>query len=337
LTVGQSRRDGRVENVAMVLHPVGPDLVEQAAARIEGRVRVTPVVRIEAGGLGPTPVPVILKLELLQHTGSFKPRGIFNRLLSVEVGNKGVVAASGGNAGLAVAYAARELGYHATIFVPETAPAIKVTRLRGYGAEVRQVGATYAEALAAAQEHALRSGAVTVHAYDQPEVVAGQGTLGRELEAQLKVLGLAPVDTVLVAVGGGGLIGGIAGWFAGRARVVAVEPLACPTYASALASREPVDVEVSGRAADSLGAQRIGEWCWAARDWIADSVLVADDVISEAQRRLWESCRVIAEPGGATAVAALIAGAYVPQPEERVAVIVCGANTDPADVLPPPH
>ncbi len=321
----------------MVMHPVGPDLVEQAATRIEGRVRVTPVVSIEAGGLGSTPVPVILKLELLQHTGSFKPRGIFNRLLSVEVVDNGVVAASGGNAGLAVAYAARELGFHATIFVPETAPTIKVTRLRGYGAEVRQVGATYAEALAAAQAHGERSGAVTVHAYDQPEVVAGQGTLGRELEAQLEMLGLAPVDTVLVAVGGGGLIGGIAGWFAGRVRVVAVEPLACPTYASALASREPVDVEVSGRAADSLGAQRIGEWCWAARDWIAGSVLVADDVISEAQRRLWESCRVIAEPGGATAVAALIAGAYVPQPEERVAVIVCGANTDLADVLRSPR
>jgi threonine dehydratase len=336
LTSRQSRLDGRVENVAMVLHPVGPDLVEQAAARIDGHVRVTPVVRIEAGALGATPVPVILKLELLQHTGSFKPRGIFNRLLSVKVANNGVVAASGGNAGLAVAYAARELGYHATIFVPETAPAIKVTRLRGYGAEVRQVGATYAEALAAAQEHGVRSGAVTVHAYDQPEVVAGQGTLGRELEAQLKVQGLAPVDTVLVAVGGGGLIGGVAGWFAGRTRVVAVEPAACPTYASALASREPVDVEVGGRAADSLGARRIGGWCWAARDWISGSVLVFDDAISEAQRCLWESCRVIAEPGGATALAALIAGAYVPEPEERVAVIVCGANTDPADVLRPP-
>ncbi len=176
---------------------------------------------------------------------------------------------------------------------------------------------------------------MTVHAYDQPEVVAGQGTLGRELVAQLTLLGLEPVDTVLVAVGGGGLIGGIAGWFAGRVIVVAVEPLACPTYASALASGEPVVVVVSGRAADSLGAQRIGEWCWAARDWIAGSVLVADDAISEAQRRLWESCRVIAEPGGATALAGLIAGAYVPQPEERVAVIVCGANTDPSDVSRP--
>jgi threonine dehydratase len=260
---------------------------------------------------------------------------MFNRLLSVEVGKKGVVAASGGNAGLAVAYAARHLGYHATIFVPETAPAIKVNRLHSYGAEVRQVGATYGEALAAAQEYGAQSGAVNVHAYDQPEVVAGQGTLGRELEAQVKALGLQPVDTVLVAVGGGGLIGGIAGWFAGRARVVAVEPLACPTYASALATGKPTDVEVSGRAADSLGAQRIGEWCWAARDWIAGSVLVSDDDILEAQRRLWESCRAIAEPGGATALAALIAGTYVPQPEERVAVVVCGANIDPADVLRP--
>ena len=206
------------------------------------------------------------------------------RILEREQRDNGVVAASGGNAGLAVAYAARELGFHATIFVPETAPAIKVTRLRGYGAEVRQVGATYAEALAAAQAHGERSGAVTVHAYDQPEVVAGQGTLGRELEAQLEMWGLAPVHTVPVPVGGGGVIGGIAGRFAVGSEWWRSSRWRAHVRAGSL-SREPVDVEVSGRAADWLGAQRIGEWCWAARDWIAGSVLVADDVISEAQRR----------------------------------------------------
>jgi threonine dehydratase len=256
-------------------------------------------------------------------------------LLSAEVGGEGVVAASGGNAGLAVAYAARELGHGAAIFVPETAPAVKVRRLREYGAAVRQVGASYADALAAAQEHAARTGATTVHAYDQPEVVAGQGTLARELEHQLSGPGADPIDTVLVAVGGGGLIAGIAGWFAGRTRVVAVEPFACPTYASALAAGEPVDVAVGGLAADSLGARRIGDWCWAARDWITGSVLVTDDAIAEAQQRLWETCRVVAEPGGATALAALISGAYVAQPDERLVVVVCGANADPATVVRP--
>jgi threonine dehydratase len=315
--------------------PVGPDLVEEAAARIAGRVRLTPVVEIEPGSIGTGPEPVVLKLELLQHTGSFKPRGMFNRLLSADVGHAGVVAASGGNAGLAAAYAARELGYPATIFVPETAPAVKVNRLHAYGAAVRQVGASYAEALAAAREHADRSGAVTVHAYDEPEVVAGQGTLARELEAQLGAAGLPPLDTVLVAVGGGGLVAGIAGWFAGRVRVVAVEPFDCPTYASALAAREPVDVEVGGVAVDSLGARRIGDLCWAARDWIARSVLVRDEDVATAQRSLWDACRVIAEPGGAAAVAALTAGAYVPEPGERVAAVVCGANTDPAATAAP--
>jgi threonine dehydratase len=319
----------------MTPDPVGPDLVEAAAGRIEGRVRVTPVVRAEPGELGAHVAAALLKLELVQHTGSFKPRGMFNRLLSLGKGDHQVVAASGGNAGLALAYAARRLGHHATVFVPETAPLVKVVRLREYGAEVRQVGTSYAEALGAAQAHARSSGAVWVHAYDQPEVVAGQGTLGRELEMQLQAPAFEPVDTVLVAVGGGGLVAGIAGWFAGRARVVAVEPVACPTYASALAAGAPVDVEVGGRAADSLGARRIGDWCWAARHWIAGSVLVTDEAIGRAQRVLWEGWRVVAEPGGAAAVAALVDGAYVPQPDERVAVVVCGANTDPAQILQP--
>ncbi|MFI5041199.1 MAG: pyridoxal-phosphate dependent enzyme [Acidimicrobiales bacterium] len=220
-----------------MLTPIGPDQIEQAATRIRGRVRTTPVVEIEAGALGPA--PVVLKLELLQHTGSFKPRGMFNRLLSTDVPEAGVLVASGGNAGLAVAFAARALGYAATVFVPVAAPPVKVARLQEYGAEVRQVGASYEEALAASQVCAQEAGALVVHAYDQPEVVAGQGTLARELEEQVD-----RIDTVLVAVGGGGLIAGIAGWFAGRARVVAVEPTACPTCATALAAggdrhREP--------------------------------------------------------------------------------------------------
>ena len=326
-----------MDNGPVEPEPVGPELVEDAAARIEGRVRVTPVVRIEGGAFAAASPPVVLKLELLQHTGSFKPRGIFNRLLSVEVGDAGVIAASGGNAGLAVAFSARELGYRATVLVPETAPGVKVRRLHAYGAEVRQVGATYAEALAAAEDQAARTGAVTVHAYDQPEVVAGQGTLGRELEKQLSGEHLGPVDTILVAVGGGGLIAGLAGWFGGRARVVAVEPRACPTFAAALDAGGPVDVDVGGLAADSLGARRIGDWCWAARRFIAGSILVSDAAIAGAQRALWEACRVVAEPGGATALAALLEGGYSPEPGERLAVIVCGANTDPGTVASSPR
>jgi len=309
----------------VVLTPIGPDEVAHAAVRVQGRVRTTPVIAVEPGTLGPWAVAV--KLECLQHTGSFKPRGMFNRLLSAEVPDAGVVVASGGNAGLAVAFAARALGHRATVFVPKSAPELKVRRLLEYGADVRQVGSSYGQALAASEVHAAASGALMAHAYDQPEVVAGQGTVGRELEAQCPDL-----DTVLVAVGGGGLIGGIAGWFAGRISVVAVEPAACPTYAAALDSGGPVDVEVGGLAADSLGAHRIGDWCWAARRWIDQVVVVSDDDIAHAQRRLWESCRVVSEPGGATALAALVSGAYRPQPGERVAAVVCGANADPATV-----
>jgi threonine dehydratase len=255
---------------------------------------------------------------------------MFNRLLSAEVPGAGVVAASGGNAGLAVAFAALTLGHRATVFVPVAAPDLKVARLRGYGADVRQVGASYAEALAASESYATDSGALVAHAYDQPEVVAGQGTLARELERQ------TAVDTILVAVGGGGLIAGVAGWFADRANIVAVEPFACPTLSTALQRGRPVDVEVGGRAADSLGAGRIGEWCWAGRAWIDEALLVTDEQIVAAQRALWEACRIVAEPGGATAAAALLAGAYQPHPGERVAALVCGGNTDPATVASAP-
>jgi threonine dehydratase len=303
--------------------------VEEAAERVGDRVRRTPVAEVEPEAFGGS-APLLLKLELLQHTGSFKPRGIFNRILSAEAEAKaaGVIAASGGNAGLAVAYAAARLGLHAEIFVPESSSAVKVARLRGLGASVTVTGAYYADAHAASQRRAEATGALVVHAYDQPEVAAGQGTVARELEGQ------APgFDTVLVAVGGGGLLEGIATWVAGRARVVAVEPERCPSMAAAIERGEPVDVEVGGIAADSLGARRVSASSLAAATRAgAALVLVPDEAIMEARRRLWEELRVVAEPGGACALAALVSGAHRPSAGERVAVVVCGGNTDPADL-----
>ncbi|HVM08248.1 MAG TPA: threonine/serine dehydratase [Acidimicrobiales bacterium] len=286
--------------------------VEAAAARVTGWVRETPVV--DADG-------VVFKLEQLQHTGSFKPRGMFNRLLSTEVPEVGIVIASGGNAGLAAAFAAARLGHRSTVFVPETAPEAKVTRLRGIATEVRLAGSTYAEALEASLAHEAATGAVALHAYDQIDVVAGQGTIALELERQAPDL-----DTLLVAVGGGGLIGGIAAAFGDRVRIVAVETEGCPTLHAALAAGEPVDIEVGGVAADSLGARRIGEVCWSVRSRIAGSLLVPDAAVAGAQARLWEVVRQVAEPGGATAYAALTSGVYEPNPGERVGVLVCGAN-----------
>ena len=303
--------------------PVGEKDVAAAAERIRGRVRRTPVAMVSA--------TLSLKLELLQHTGSFKPRGMFNRVLSaIEVGadlSQGVVTASGGNAGLAVAYAARELGLPARIFVPETTPAAKLSRLGTLGAEVVQAGREYAEAFTAADESATNTGAVLVHAYDQPEVVAGQGTLGLELLEQ------ADFDTVLVAVGGGGLIAGIATAIGDRAKVVGVEPELCPAMNRALDAGEPVDVAVSGVAGDSLGARRLGDYAYAAVTANhVESVLVPDDAIIDARRELWHEFRLVTETGAATAYAALTAGAYRPARDERVMVVVCGANTDPSDL-----
>jgi threonine dehydratase len=301
--------------------------VEAAAERVGGRVRRTPVVEVEPDAFG-AGAPLALKLELLQHTGSFKPRGIFNRLLAAGRSADRVVAASGGNAGLAVAYAAGQLGLHAEIFVPESSSPVKVARLRSLGAEVTVEGAWYADAYRASQRRAEESGALVVHAYDQPEVAAGQGTVARELEMQLP-----GVDTVLVAVGGGGLLAGVATWLEGRARVVAVEPERCPTLAMALKQGEPVDVEVGGIAADSLGAQRVSATALAvAQRTGVTSVLVDDQAIAAARRRLWDRLRVVAEPGGACALAALTSGAWRPGRGERVAVIICGGNTDPSDL-----
>lgn len=304
--------------------------IDRAAARLGGAVRETPLLRLEPRTFG-LDSPPVLKLELLQVTGSFKPRGAFNRMLAAAeaVPAAGVIAASGGNHGAAVAYAARRLGHKAEIYVPEAAPPAKVARIRGYGAEVRLVGASYAEAYAEMTARAQATGALVVHAYDQPEVVTGQGTVGREFAAQAPEL-----DTVLIAVGGGGLIGGVAAWYAGSGtRVVGVEPRTSCALHAALAAGAPTDVEVAGIASDSLGARRVGEIMFAiAREAVAEVCLVEDADIRAAQRALWSEVQLIAEPGGAAALAALLAGAYRPAPGERVGVLVCGANTDPGTV-----
>ena len=269
----------------------------------------------------------MLKLEFLQHTGSFKPRGAFANLLTRSAPEAGVVAASGGNHGVAVAYAAMRLGIRATIFVPTVASPAKLERIRGYGAELVVGGERYADALTASEAFAAHTGALPVHAYDQPETLLGQGSVGLEIEADVP-----DIDTLLVAVGGGGLIGGIAAWYAGRICIVAVEPELAPTLHDALAAGQPVDAPAGGIAADSLAPRRVGALMFPiAQRFVERAVLVSDEAIRDAQQRLWSALRIVAEPGGAAAVAALISGRYRPAPGERVAVLLCGANTD---VLP---
>jgi threonine dehydratase len=315
---------------------VVPDMIDrssivQAASRIAGYVRRTPILNAEALAPAcpharPGGGTVTLKLELLQRAGSFKPRGAFNRLLSADVPAAGVIAASGGNHGAAVACAAQALGHGAEIFVPEPTPAAKLARIAGYGARVVRVGATYAEALAAAGARQAATGALEVHAYDQPDILSGQGTVARELEQD------APDLThILVAVGGGGLIGGIAAWYQGSAAVIGVEPEACPALHQALRAGRPVEAPVGGLAADSLGARQVGALMFPiAQRHVSDAVLVPDEAIAAAQRLLWDRFRLIAEPGGATALAALVSGRFQPPPGARVGVVICGANTDPA-------
>ncbi|MGH3647921.1 MAG: threonine/serine dehydratase [Micromonosporaceae bacterium] len=303
--------------------------VEAAADRIAGRVRRTPVLAVEPEEFG---TPVWWKLEQLQHTGSFKARGAHNRILAAaESGtltDAGVVAASGGNAGLAVAFVARRLGVPAEVHVPANAPPYKVAALTELGATVRQDGEQYAQAYAAALESAAETGALFCHAYDQPEICAGQGTIGLELADQVPAL-----HTVLLAVGGGGLMAGVAAALEGQARVVGVEPETIPTLHEALRAGQPVDVDVSGIAADSLGARRLGEIAYevATRTGVR-SVLVPESEIVRARQLLWRRWRLVVELGTATAVAALLCGAYRPEPEERIAVLLCGGNTDPSDL-----
>jgi threonine dehydratase len=310
---------------------VTPDEITAAAARIVPHLRRTPVLSLPQGFPG-IPLPLTLKLELLQASGSFKPRGAFNRLLAAPgLPAAGVIAASGGNHGAAVAYAARALGVPAEIFVPELTGPAKRARIQGYGARLVVGGATYDEARAASEARAAETGALLVHAYDQPEVVAGQGTLALELAEQ------APELThLLVASGGGGLVGGIAAWVAGRGgpQVLAVEPEGCPCLAHALAAGHPVPAPVGGLAADSLGARQVGGIGFAACQAAGvRSILVADDAIRAAQRLIWEELRLIAEPGGAAALAALIGGAFTPPEGARVGVVLCGANADPGSVV----
>lgn len=298
---------------------------EQIAAaheRIGAHVRRTPVVRLTGADFGLDPFPLALKLESLQHSGSFKARGAFASLLGRDVPPAGVAAASGGNHGAAVAYAAMRLGVPAKIFVPRISSPAKVARIRAYGADLVVGGERYADALEASERWVEESGALAVHAYDQEGTLLGQGTVGAEMEEQLPEL-----DSLLVAVGGGGLIGGIAAWYAGRVRVVGVEPEAAPTLARALEAGRPVDVEVGGVAADSLGARRIGALMLPiAREHVERVALVPDSAIRDAQAALWDSLRLVAEPGGAAALAALLSGAYRPAPDERVGVVLCGGN-----------
>jgi threonine dehydratase len=292
---------------------------------IAPRIRRTPAVATTAADFGLPPFPLTLKLELLQVAGVFKARGAFANLLLREVPPAGVVAASGGNHGAAVAYAARQVGVPARIFVPTISSPAKVERIRSYGADLCITGDIYDDALAASRAWAAESGALPIHAFDQRETLLGQGTVGLELAQQAPDL-----DTLLVAVGGGGLIGGIASWYEGKIRIVGVEPTESPTLTAALAAGRPVDAPVGGIAADSLGPKRVGDLTFPiARRYVDRVVLVNDQDIRRAQRALWSSMRIAAEPGGAAALAALLAGAYLPGPGERVGVMVSGGNTSP--------
>ncbi|MDQ0033408.1 threonine dehydratase [Variovorax boronicumulans] len=308
--------------------------IESASRRLRegaaGFLRETPLWKLPASafGLAVPGVEVWLKLEHLQVSGSFKARGMMNRLLANDIPESGVVVASGGNAGIATAAAAKALGVRCQVFLPGVSPEAKRARLRALGAEVVVVGELYPDALAACLTRQKETGALLTHAYDQPEVVAGAGTLGHEIEAQ----GGLP-DSVLVSVGGGGLIGGLAGWFERRARVVALEPEKAPTLFRARESGEPVDVEVGGIAADSLGARRIGAISWEiTQQQVQDALLLSDESIRAAQQWLWKEMKLAVEPAAALPLGALQSGAYVPREGEKVCLIVCGANVDPATV-----
>jgi threonine dehydratase len=300
---------------------ISPNDIADAAARIATHIRRTPVLEAEAAAFGLSH-PLSLKLEFLQHTGSFKPRGAFNNLLIKPTPAAGVTAASGGNHGIAVAHAARALGHRARIFVPSITSPAKIAAIKARGGDLVVGGDFYPDALAACEAFAEESGALSVHAYDAWETIAGQGTLALEWEEQAPAL-----DTVLVAVGGGGLIAGIAIWYDGRAKVVGVEPEGARTLAAALEVGGPVDVRVDSIAADSLGARNCGPRAYAAaRHAVAGMVMVPDSAIIAAQRLLWRDFRIAVEPGGATALAALLSGAYRPAKGERMGILLCGAN-----------
>jgi threonine dehydratase len=299
------------------------DSIARTYETIRPYIRRTPVIEVDGSDFGLDGVSLVFKLESLQHSGSFKARGAFTNLLMRDIPDAGVVAASGGNHGTAVAFAAMKLKKPARIFVPDVASPTKMQRIREYGADLVVTGERYADALAASEIWAAQSGALAVHAYDQVETLLGQGSVGLEFEEQSPKL-----DSLLVAVGGGGLIGGIAAWYGSRIRIVGVEPEAAPTLTRALEAGRPVDAEAGGIAADSLAPKRVGELMFPiAQTHVKSMVLVSDESIQEAQKALWNGLRVVAEPGGAAAFAALLSGRYRTEPGERVGVLICGGNT----------
>jgi len=313
---------------------VSIDDIRAAAKRLDGRIRSTPIVEASGEEFGVSGT-VTLKLEFLQHSGSFKGRGAMHHMLANPIAEAGVVAASGGNHGGAVAWAAQELGHAANIFVPTISAPVKVERLRSYGATVHQVGNVYAEALAASTKMVAETGATAIHAYESPSVVAGAGTTGLELVDQFTGLGKAAPDAVLVACGGGGLAGGVAAALDSHTRVVACETTGTQAFAAARQAGSPVPVEVSGIAADALGATQIGDLAFELlQQQGAESVVVDDDAVRAAQRLMWERFRIITEPSAAVPIAALITGAFRPTENQHTVVIVCGANTDPGSILP---
>lgn len=294
---------------------------------IAPHIRRTPVIEIDGDDFGISIPRLSLKLESLQHAGSFKARGAFTNLLTRKIPEAGVVAASGGNHGAAVAFAAMKLKVPAKIFVPSIASAAKIRQITDYGANLVVAGERYADALSASEAWVTSSGAMPIHAFDQIETLLGQGTVGLELESQVGNL-----TTLLLAVGGGGLIAGISSWYEGRIKIVGVEPEQAPTLTRALEAGRPVDAEAGGIAADSLAPRRVGELVFPIiRRYVQKTVLVSDDAIRDAQQRLWQTLRVVAEPGGAAALAALTSGRYVPDRSERVGVLICGGNTTAVD------
>ncbi len=300
------------------------DTINTAEKLIRPHIRKTPIIEMSGSEIGIDSIKVILKLELFQHSGSFKPRGAFTNMLMREVPSSGVVAASGGNHGAAVAYAAMKLNKPAKIFVPTVASPAKMNRIRSYGADLVVIGERYAESLLASEDWATKTGALPIHAYDQLETLLGQGTVAAEFYDQDPNL-----DTLLVAVGGGGLIGGMAAWYAGDVKIIGVEPENAPTLAHALRAGHPVDAPAGGVAADSLAPKRVGELMFPiAKKYVSSVALVSDDAIVEAQKFLWDRFRIVAEPGGAAALSALLSKQYVPQEGERIGVVVCGGNTE---------
>jgi threonine dehydratase len=332
-----SDRNGQRENirggynrVSMNATMISADDIRSAYAAIAPHIRRTPIIEVDGSDFGILGERLVLKLESLQHAGSFKARGAFTSLLTQKIPDAGVVAASGGNHGAAVAFAAMKLKLPAKIFVPGIASPAKIRQIREYGAELVITGERYADALAASEAWVAESGALPIHAFDQRETMLGQGTVGLEFEEQAPEL-----TTLLVAVGGGGLIAGISAWYGGRIKIIAVEPAEAPTLTRALEAGRPVDAKAGGIAAESLAPRRVGELVFPViQRHIQKTVLVSDEAIVDAQRSLWTQLRVVAEPGGAAALAALISGRYAPTPDERVGVLICGGNTAAVDFKP---